>query len=67
MAEGVVSQIKEGPGDVIKTVRHKPFTAIVVGFITLALVVLLEIFYPGVITGRIRNLFGMVGVKGAAA
>jgi drug/metabolite transporter superfamily protein YnfA len=66
MAETVVAQLKEGPGDVLRTVKNKPFTALVVGVIVLALVVLLEIFFPGAITGRIRALFGMVGIKGAA-
>ena len=67
MAEGVVAQAKEAPGDVIKTVKDKPVTALVVGVIVLALVVLLEIFFPGVITGRIRAMFNAVGVKGKAA
>lgn len=67
MAEGVVAQIKEGPKDVLNTVKHKPVTALVVGIIVLALVVLIEIFYPGAITGRIRAMFNAVGVKGKAA
>jgi hypothetical protein len=66
MAEGVVAQVKEAPGDIVKTVKHKPITALVIATITLALVVLIEIFFPGAITGRIRGLFNMVGVKGKA-
>ncbi len=67
MAEGIVAQAKEAPGDVVKTVKNKPVTALVVGLITLAIVVLIEIFFPGAITGRIRAVFNMAGIKGKAA
>jgi hypothetical protein len=67
MAEGVVAQAKEAPKDIATTVKNKPVTALVVGLIVVSLVVLLEIFVPGVITGRIRAMFGAVGVKGKAA
>jgi RsiW-degrading membrane proteinase PrsW (M82 family) len=64
MAEGIVAQAKEAPGDIAHTVKHKPVTALVIAVITLSLVVLLEIFFPGAITGRIRAMFNAVGVKG---
>jgi hypothetical protein len=64
MAEGVVAQIKEGPGDVVSTVKNKPVTALVVALIAVSLVVLIELFFPGAITGRIRSMFNAVGVKG---
>ena len=64
MAESVVKQVTEAPGDVLKTVKTKPVTALVVGLIAVSLVVLIEIFYPGAITGRVRSLFNMAGVKG---
>jgi hypothetical protein len=67
MAEGVVAQVKEGPGDVLKTVKSKPITALVIGFIVLSLVVLIELFKPGALTGPIRKMFGMVGITGKAA
>jgi hypothetical protein len=66
MAEGVVAQIKEGPGDVVSTVKNKPVTALVVALIAVSLVVLIELFFPGAITGRIRSMFNAVGVKGKA-
>lgn len=66
MTEGVVAQAKEGVGDVVKTVKNKPITALVVALISVSLVVLIEIFYPGAITGRIRAVFNMAGVKGKA-
>lgn len=65
MAE-VITQVKEAPGDILKTVKGKPVTALVIGLIVLSLVVLIEIFFPGAITGRIRAVFNMVGVKGKA-
>ena len=66
MAEGVVAQAKEGATDVAKTIKDKPITALVVALIVTSLVVLIEIFFPGAITGRIRAMFNMVGVKGKA-
>jgi len=67
MAEGVVTQVKEAPGDVVSTVKNKPVTALVVALIAVSFVVLVEIFFPGEITGRIRAMFNAVGVKGKAA
>jgi Flp pilus assembly pilin Flp len=67
MAEGIVAQAKEGVGDVTHTVTKKPVTALVVALIAVSLVVLIEIFFPGAITGRIRSMFNAVGVKGKAA
>jgi hypothetical protein len=66
MAEAVTTQVAEAPKDVLNTVKHKPVTALVVALIAVSAVVLLEIFFPGVITGRIRAAFNMVGVKGKA-
>jgi hypothetical protein len=66
MAEGIVAQAKEGLGDVVKTPTKKPVTALVVALVTVSVVVLIEIFFPGAITGRIRNMFAMAGVKGKA-
>ncbi len=63
MAESVVAQAKEGVNDALKTPMKKPITALVVALIAVSAVVLLEIFFPGVITGRIRGLFTTVGVK----
>lgn len=67
MAESVTTQVTEAPKDVIKTVKSKPVTALVIALITVSAVVLIEIFFPGAITGRIRNAFNMVGIKGKAA
>lgn len=62
----IVAQAKEGLKDVVNTPKTKPVTAAVVALVTLSLVVLVEIFYPGAITGRIRAVFNMAGVKGKA-
>ena len=67
MAEAVTTQASDGVKDVVKTVKNKPITALVVALIAVSAVVLLEIFFPGAITGRIRSVFNMAGVKGKAA
>jgi len=67
MAEGIVTQAKEGVSDVGHTITKKPVTALVVALIAVSFVVLVEIFFPGAITGRIRAMFNAVGVKGKAA
>jgi hypothetical protein len=63
----VVTQAKEGLKDVVNTPKTKPVTALVVALISVSLVVLIEIFFPGAITGRIRAVFNMAGVKRKAA
>jgi hypothetical protein len=65
MAESVVTQVKEGAKDIVKAPFHKPVMALTVALLVTSIVVLIEIFAPGAITGRIRKLFGMVGIKGA--
>lgn len=66
MAESVVKQVTSAPAEVVATVKRTPVTAVVVALIAVSAVVLIEIFYPGAITGKIRRAFGMVGIKGAA-
>jgi hypothetical protein len=51
--------------DVPKTIRHKPLVAIVVGVITLVIVLLIEAYKPGLITGPIRKGLQKLGVKTA--
>ncbi len=65
MAE-VTTQVADGVKAPLATLKAKPVTAVVVALITVSLVVLIEIFYPGAITGRIRSVFNMAGVKGKA-
>ncbi len=62
---GVVAEIKEGAMDVPKTIRHKPIVAIVVGVLTLVIVLLIEAYSPGLITGPIRKGLQKLGVKTA--
>lgn len=59
----IVDQAKEGAKEALKTPTKEPVKALVVALIAVSAVVLLEIFFPGVITGRIRALFTSVGVK----
>jgi hypothetical protein len=66
MAESAVGQLKDVPGTVTGTLRSKPLLALGVAVSVLAIVVLIEILYPGAITGKIRKAFNMVGIKGAA-
>lgn len=66
MAEAVTTQLKEGATAPVKALRSKPIAALTTALVVLSVVVLIEIFYPGAITGRIRKVFNMVGVKGAA-
>ncbi len=66
MAEGAVTQLKEGVAAPLKGLKSKPIAALVTALVVVSVVVLIEIFYPGAITGRVRKVFNMVGVKGAA-
>lgn len=58
MAEGAMTQAKEG--------LHEPFKApiawIVGGVLFLFLVLIIEAFKPGAITGPIKSLLAMVGI-----
>jgi hypothetical protein len=62
MAEGAVSQIKEIPHVAAKT----PLLAIGIGLGFLVLVLIVEAFKPGLLTGPIRHLLVTLGLKGAA-
>lgn len=59
MAESAISEIKSAPGEF----THMPWKAITVGLIFLILVLTLEAFKPGLITGPIKSLLNMVGIK----
>lgn len=63
MAEGIVPQIKEGIADVPKTIMTKPIVAVVVGAIVLLMVLLLESFYPGLLTNPLKAFLRMFGAK----
>jgi|KBSSwiStaDraftv2_1062776.scaffolds.fasta_scaffold05292_13 hypothetical protein len=60
MAEGPVAQVEKGA----KQFFTAPLVAITTALIGLVLVVLIEIFKPGLITGPIRRGLGLVGLKG---
>jgi hypothetical protein len=59
MAESAVAEIKSAP----KEFTREPWKAIAVGFIFLLLVLIIEAFKPGLITGPIKSLLAMVGLK----
>lgn len=61
----VVADVKTGVMDVPKTIKSKPIVALAVGFTVLVLVLLIEAFKPGLITGPIRRMLQAVGVKSA--
>lgn len=63
MAESVVAQIKAAPGEI----KRFPVLALTIGAIALLLVLLIEAYKPGVITGPFRALLSAVGVRGKAA
>lgn len=58
MAESAVAEIKAAPKEFMST----PLKAITVGLIFLILVLILEHFKPGIITGPVKSLLGMVGL-----
>jgi hypothetical protein len=58
MSEAVVPQIKAGAME-----WKSPVKFIVAGLIFLVLVVLLESWKPGIITGPVKSFVGMFGVK----
>jgi len=65
MAEGAVAQLKDVPGTIGGTVRSKPFLAVGVMVGVLVIVLLVEAFKPGLITGPIRKALRAVGVSNA--
>jgi hypothetical protein len=54
-----VAEIRSAPREFTK----EPWKAITVGIIFLVLVLVLEAFKPGLITGPIKSLLAMVGIK----
>lgn len=61
----VVADVKTGALDVPKTIKAKPLVALTVGFVVLTLVLLIEAFKPGLITGPIRRMLRALGAKNA--
>ena len=61
----VVADVKTGALDVPKTIKSKPVVALTIGFVTLTLVLMLEAFKPGLITGPIRRMLQAIGFKNA--
>ena len=61
MSEAIVTQVKEAPGKFLSA----PFMAIVIGVIFLMLVLIVEAYKPGLITGPIRRGLTAVGLKSA--
>lgn len=55
----IVADIKAVPGDI----RHHTTKFIVGGLVFLTLILLLETYKPGIITGPIKQFLGMFGVK----
>ncbi len=65
MAESVVAQVKDIPGTALDSVKKTPVLAIGISLLVLTLVLLIEAFKPGIITGPIRRMLRAVGVKTA--
>lgn len=61
MSEGVIAQVKAAPGDI----KRFPWMALTIGAIFLVLVLFIEAFKPGLVTGPFRALLHAVGVKNA--
>jgi len=62
MSESVSTQVK----DILPTAKNSPILALGIGILFLIIVIVIEIFKPGLITGTIRKGLSYVGVKGAA-
>lgn len=62
MAEGVVAQIKDVPRVTMST----PILALAIGLAFLVLVLIVEAYKPGLITGPIRHGLTTLGLKSAA-
>ena len=63
MADGALSDIKNAPGKFLSS----PWMALTIGVLFLVLVLVIEAFKPGLLTGPIRRGLAMVGIRGAAA
>lgn len=59
MSEAVVPQIKTGATELWK----QPITFVVGGLIFLILVIIIEAYKPGAITGPVKSFVGMFGIK----
>lgn len=59
--EAVTTQVKEIP----KVVAKAPLTAILIGLIFLAVVLIAEAYKPGLFTGPISHLLTAIGLKHA--
>lgn len=62
MSESVPTQIKDIPKVVAKT----PFLFIGVGILFLILVLIVEAYKPGLLTGPIRHALEAIGLKASA-
>jgi hypothetical protein len=61
MSEGPIKEIEKVPS----TVKNMPWLAIGIGFGFLVLVLIVESFKPGLLTGPIRAMLVKLGLKGA--
>jgi hypothetical protein len=62
VASEVATDLVAGP----KTAISRPLLFISIGLFFLLLVVIVEVFKPGVITDPIRKAVGMVGIKSSS-
>jgi hypothetical protein len=63
--KGQVADVVALPKGAIKDVMRRPIALVGSIFLTLVLVLLIEAYKPGIITGPIRRLLQAVGVKTA--
>jgi hypothetical protein len=63
--EALKEQVKDIPKALVGTPRRAPVLAIGVGVSVLLIVLFIEAFKPGLLTGPIKALLRKLGVKGA--
>lgn len=65
MAEAVLEQVKDIPKTLLNTTKKTPVLAIGVAVSVLVIVLLIEAWKPGLITGPIRSGLNKLGIKTA--
>lgn len=65
MSEGPIKQLEDVPKTLVNTAKGKPFMAIGVAVSVLVIVLIIEAWKPGLITGPIRSGLNKLGIKTA--
>ena len=63
--EPINTQITETPAVIVKSVKNAPIMVILIAGFIIALVLFIEAYHPGLLTGPVRRGLMAVGLKSA--